>query len=257
METIRPYRDLRRVYCAGPLFNAAERHEMEQIAEAIAGCGFVPFLPHAEVQFVEVHPLLIERGLSPAQAGAVLHDAIFALDVYGVVLGCGSLVFNLNGRVPDEGAVAEATMAWMLGKPMVYFKSDSRSMIEGRDNPIVAGQTRFKTVDTIDAVGPALEESIRSVARDPDAEMPCPAHLAETLRLGSQFQESLDALGSPRLAEPLAEIILGLFGIDSEITARSTDRVSRRPSLFEARNASAIVSRFLGPDVRQQEKDAR
>jgi hypothetical protein len=150
--------------------------------------------------------------MTPAEAAQMLHDAIFALDVYYVILGCGSLLFNLNGRVPDEGAVAEATMAWMLGKPTVFFKADSRSLIEGRDNPIVAGQTRFQRIDRLEAIGPALDQALRQADIDPAAAVPCPPHLGETLQLGLQFCEQLERTGPKRRAEPAAEIVCDLFG---------------------------------------------
>lgn len=212
METIQPFRHLRRVYCAGPLFNEAERTEMTWIARALRNDGFEPFLPHEEVQFSQIHPHLVAQGMTHARAGQVLHEAIFALDVYFVVLGCGSLVFNLNGRVPDEGAVAEATMAWMLGKPMVFYKADSRSLIEGRDNPILAGQTRFERVDQLEAIGPALDRAID--ATDPEKAVCCPSHLHQTLQLGSCFIERLESLGANRPPEPTAGIIHELFGRD-------------------------------------------
>ncbi len=212
METIQPFRHPRRVYCAGPLFNEAERLEMERIAEALRAHAFEPFLPHEEVQFSQVHPLLVERGMSPSEAGQVLHEAIFALDVYFVTLGCGSLVFNLNGRVPDEGAVAEATMAWMLGKPMVFFKADSRSLIEGRDNPILAGQTGFVRIGELDAIGPALDRAVREAHMEPATSVSCPPRLREVLSAGRRFVEQLDSIGPERPAEPTAKIVYRLFG---------------------------------------------
>ena len=216
MDTIQPFRHLRRVYCAGPLFNEAERTEMTWIADALRAEGFDPFLPHEEVQFSQVHPLLVERGMAPARAGEVLHEAIFALDVYYVVLGCGSLVFNLNGRVPDEGAVAEATMAWMLGKPIVFYKDDSRSLIEGRDNPILAGQTGFKQVCVLEAIGPALDAALTAAQIDPAKAVCCPCHLSETLTKGVCLVEQLEAIGPTRPAEPTARIVHELFAGDSQ-----------------------------------------
>ena len=44
METIQPFRHLRRVYCAGPLFNHAERQEMECIADALRAQAFLEVL---------------------------------------------------------------------------------------------------------------------------------------------------------------------------------------------------------------------
>ena len=79
-----------------------------------------------------------------------MHRAIFALDAYQVVVGCGSLVCNINGRVPDEGAVAEASMAWTLGKPVVLYKQDIRTAVSGRDNPLVAGLAEFAVAAEFD-----------------------------------------------------------------------------------------------------------
>lgn len=216
MDTIQPFHHLRRVYCAGPLFNEAERTEMTWIAEALRAEGFEPFLPHEEVQFSQVHPLLVERGMTPARAGEVLHEAIFALDVYYVILGCGSLVFNLNGRVPDEGAVAEATMAWMLGKPMVFYKDDSRSLIEGRDNPILAGQTGFERVSELEAIAPALDVAINAAQIDPATTVCCPRYLNQTLNKGIRLVEQLETLGPERPAEPTAQIVHELFRRNSQ-----------------------------------------
>ncbi len=212
MGTLQPFRHLRRVYCAGPLFNQAERLEMTQIADALRRDGFDPFLPHEEIEFSQVHPSLVDCGLTPAEAARMLHEAIFALDVYFVILGCGSLVFNLNGRVPDEGAVAEATMAWMLGKPMVFYKADSRSLIEGRDNPIVAGQTGFEQVGEFSRIGPALERTILQASIDPAAVATCPPHVGRTLQKGLHFLEKLEELGPERPPEPTARIVYELFG---------------------------------------------
>jgi hypothetical protein len=185
---------------------------MERIADALRTQAFEPFLPHEEVQFSQVHPLLLERGMSPAEAGQALHEAIFAVDVYFVILGCGSLVFNLNGRVPDEGAVAEATMAWMLGKPTVFYKADSRSLIEGRDNPILAGQTGFERINELHSIGPALDRAVHAARIDPATTVACPPHLSEVLQKGLRFVEQLDTFGPERPAEPTARIVHELFG---------------------------------------------
>jgi nucleoside 2-deoxyribosyltransferase len=210
---IEPLREMRRVYCAGPLFNEAERREMSRIAHVLAEAGFEPFVPHADgMEFALVHPYLVEEGHDPRAAGRLLHEAVFALDTYQVAVGCGSLVLNLNGRVPDEGAVVEATMAWMLGKPLVIFKEDARSAIEGRDNPLIVGQTRFETIDELSAIPPALEATIAKLEHDAMRKFDCPAHLAEVVERGGLLWEQLQALGSERPDPAVAEIVLDLFG---------------------------------------------
>jgi len=209
MNEIQPFRNLDRVYCAGPLFNEAERSEMLRIAAALEKEGFQTFVPHADgLEFAEVLPWLVQRGMDAQRAGMVLHQAIFALDTYQVVCGCGSLVMNYNGRVPDEGAVAECTMAWMLGKPVVIYKEDVRSLIAGRDNPLVAGQTGFEMVERMDRIGEALRTRIQRDHPSPDTTIACPPPLARTLALGQAFWERIVPLGTERPVELVGRAVL-------------------------------------------------
>jgi nucleoside 2-deoxyribosyltransferase len=212
MHTIQPFRHPHRVYCAGPLFNEAERREMVRLAYVLQRAGFEPFVPHADgMEFSAVRPWLIAQGHEPALVGYWLHEAVFALDVHQVVLGCGSLVFNMNGRVPDEGGVVEATIAWMLGKPVVLYKEDVRSAIVGRDNPLIVGQTGFRTVDDLEALGTALRERIDEIAPDPAATLPCPPYLAHTVAAGERLWMELSAMGRERPSDEVGRVVLELF----------------------------------------------
>jgi nucleoside 2-deoxyribosyltransferase len=212
MPSLFPYRNLHRVYCAGPLFNAAERREMVEIAGVLARGGFETFVPHADgMEFALVQPYLVERGFDAARIGELLHRAIFALDTYQVAVGCGAMVFNMNGRVPDEGAVAEATIAWMLDKPVVLFKEDARSAIAGRDNPLVVGPADFQMTDDIERLPELLAERILAAGLQADAEVACSNHFDQTVTAGERLWQALDALGPVRSVEPVAEVVLELF----------------------------------------------
>lgn len=156
-----------RVYCAGPLFNQAERDEMEAIAGRVCAAGMAVYLPHRDgMEFRHVHHHLVEAGWGMAIAAKFLHQAIFSLDVFQLVEACDSVVWNLNGRVPDEGAVSEAAIAWTLGKPLVGYKDDVRSLITGRDNPLLVGLVEFETVSNLDAIVPALRAAL-AACREP------------------------------------------------------------------------------------------
>ncbi|MEX2558552.1 MAG: nucleoside 2-deoxyribosyltransferase [Pirellulales bacterium] len=216
MSTIFPLRQQRRVYCAGPLFNESERREMLEIARELRRGGFEPFVPHADgMEFARVEPYLAGQGYDRAATGRLLHEAIFALDVYQVMVGCGALVLNMNGRVPDEGAVAEAAMAWSLGKPLVIFKADARSKIEGRDNPLLAGLTGFETVARIDEIAAALAARQASLDVDPEFRFTCPPHLQRTLSAGASLWRLLETMGGERPDEPVAAAVIELFGAPS------------------------------------------
>ncbi len=152
-----------RIYCAGPLFNRAEREEMAEIARTLEGAGFSTFVPHRDsFLFPDVHQEFLRGGYDSAEATGMIQQAIFCLDAYEVVSRCQGLVLNMNGRVPDEGGVAEAAMAWMAGKAVVLYKADSRSLIQGNDNDLVLGLGHFGKVSTIPEIAYAFAQLFRA-----------------------------------------------------------------------------------------------
>jgi nucleoside 2-deoxyribosyltransferase len=151
-----------RIYCAGPLFNDPERDEMQQIAEALEQAGHETFLPHRDgLEFAQLLPALLDIGVSQGRADGILQRAIFSLDVYQLLVGCQGVVVNLNGRVPDEGTVVEASLAWHAGKPLVLYKRDARTLLDGSDNPMLSGLGGFEMVRAIDELPQALELAFR------------------------------------------------------------------------------------------------
>jgi len=148
-----------KVYCAGPLFNDKEKEEMAEIAAALQGRGFDVFLPQRDgLELSKCIDALADSGVDRQSACDCLSKAIFALDVYQVVEECDAIVVNLNGRVPDEGAVAEAALAWYAGKTMVAYKADVRTAFNGYDNPLVMGLFGFRACSSISQIADELQE---------------------------------------------------------------------------------------------------
>jgi len=151
-----------RIYCAGPLFNASERAEMEMLAETLEQAGFKTFLPHRDgFLFAEILPDIMTAGYPLDVAQWMARRAIFALDVYQVLVGCEGLIVNLNGRVPDEGAISEGAIGWTAGKAVVLFKDDARSLISGLDNPLVAGLGAFRLVTHSEELPTAMARALK------------------------------------------------------------------------------------------------
>lgn len=199
------------VYCAGPLFNQAEREEMASIADLLSDRGFGVYLPHRDgMEFRLVREELIQRGWGAEVAGAFLHSAIFALDIFQLVSECEALVWNMNGRVPDEGAVSEAAIAWTLGKPILAYKEDARSMIAGRDNPLLAGLVDFETISQLSRIPECLEEILcrRGLESRDLSELPQAVQksVGQGSLLWSAMQEKKGAIDNAGLADVVTEL---------------------------------------------------
>lgn len=205
-----------RIYCAGPLFNRAEQEEMAEIARTLEGAGFSAFLPQRDgFVFADVHREFLRGGYESAEATRMIQQAIFWLDAYEVVSGCQGLVLNMNGRVPDEGAVAETAMAWMAGKAVVLYKADSRSLIQGSDNPLVLGLGGFAKVSTIPEIAYAFAQLFRTRRDAPTPALPQAVRRA--IEPGRRLSQLLGASNSP------AEIVPMIVGL-----TRQAPRTSRR-----------------------------
>ncbi len=204
-----------RVYCAGPLFNQSERDEMQAIADCLCDAGFPVFLPHRDgMEFRLVVEVLMERGYEPAQAAHFLHAAIFALDVFQLSAECDAMVWNLNGRTPDEGAVSEAALAWSLGKPLVAYTDDVRSLIAGRFNPLLVGLVDFVTHDCIDDLPDKLVKACTESAGGLRGNRSLSPKMQQTIADGRvlwQAMQSADATGNSEL---IADCVSRLFGPD-------------------------------------------
>jgi nucleoside 2-deoxyribosyltransferase len=210
-----------RVYCAGPLFNRSERDEMAAIAGALCEAGFAVYLPHRDgMEFRLVHEVLVDRGWSPATAAHFLHAAIFALDIYQLAIECDGVVWNLNGRTPDEGAVSEAAIAWTLGKPVVAYRDDVRSLIAGRVNPLLVGLVEFETIEDIAAVPAALRHQFGSRPARRFRISDLPDRLRQAAEDGRRLWQALRLAGAYDDNDRIADVVADLFAPAARESAR-------------------------------------
>lgn len=202
-----------RVYCAGPLFNRSEREEMTAIADLLMESGYTVYLPHRDgMEFRLILDVLVERNWDTPTAAQFLHEAIFALDVYQLVIECVVMVWNLNGRTPDEGAVSEAAMAWMLGKPLIAYQDDVRSLIQGRVNPLLVGMVDFESVDEIDLIPDTLSATInvQGIHSSVSTEQ-LPLKVQRAVKAGQILWEALCSEGAQENNEMIASVVEELF----------------------------------------------
>lgn len=181
------------VYCSGSLFSPEDISAMNRIAKTLENCGYKTFLPHRDglEPFVTNYigtPLansIFFRLLSRS-----FNEWLFAYDIYQIVDTCDYFVFNMNGRVPDEGGVVETAVAFATGKPVVLYKADDRSFRDGYDNPMLLGASvTFSTVTDISKIPVALDrqiEKINSIEGDINYRHTIPSKLKETTELGKK-----------------------------------------------------------------------
>ncbi len=164
----------RRAYCSGPLFCPEEVAVMSDIARVLEENGFETFLPQrdgVEAFVMNAVNSSLANSLILSPVTRVINKSIFAVDIYQILERCDCLVFNMNGRVPDEGGVVEAAVAFAFGKPVVIYMSE-RTDTGGNDGPLLHGAfSAFPVADEIERIPGLLVGEMRDAepGRIPDS----------------------------------------------------------------------------------------
>lgn len=188
------------VHLAGPAFAPEEVDGMSGIAALLEGAGFETYLQSRDGVGSALPAREGPEG-GPGGEGryrSVLESAAFALEVFQVVRRCDCVVFNMNGRVPDDGGAFLAATAFGAGKPVVLYKRDHRSKLFGNDNAMITGLSfDFSSVREPSRIpGEVLNAMARcrEARRAPDG---MPPLVRANVELGSQAWESLERFRSP------------------------------------------------------------
>jgi len=209
------------VYCSGPLFCPEEIGGMTAISRCLEASGLGTFLPHRDGIEAYVMPWVNSPvNVSFLPVRALMDRAIFALDVYQIVERCAYFVFNMNGRVPDEGGLVEAAIAYAAGKPVVVYKNDARTAFNGMDNSMVTGLVTTRKVADIREIPAELERAARLVGKhgiSPYRGANIPHAMARTIRLGRGIWQAMSLVsreaGTP---DALIEEIAGMVRAEPE-----------------------------------------
>jgi nucleoside 2-deoxyribosyltransferase len=154
------------------MFSVGDKWEQQAIATALEGAGFTTYLPQRDGIEVGKVMQLVNHPLLPAPIADDImlrvRKWVFALDMYQLLERCRAVVFNLDGRTPDEGSVVETAAAFAAGKPIVIYKTTPITILAGTDNPMVEGlSTTWSYVDDVTAVPPAVAAAVAATAKQP------------------------------------------------------------------------------------------
>jgi nucleoside 2-deoxyribosyltransferase len=180
------------------MFSIADKGEQDQIKIVLEGAGFTTYLPHHEGIEVAKAMMVLITGLPlpPSDVADIISFAEkigFALDIFQIVERCNSLVFNMDGRVPDEGSVVEAAVAFATCKPIVTFKTTPVTILGGYDNPMVQGlTTNWKYVSDL-ALLPAAVSNAVAARPDSGKHKPC-EHMKAIINLGREVWANIGAI---------------------------------------------------------------
>lgn len=196
------------VYVSGPIFCPEEVGNLGEIAKLLEEKGYLTYLPHRdglESCLVETMaaPVMEDKEIRPGVQS--LFKASFALEIFQLVQRGDCLVFNMNGRVPDEGAVFKTSIAFTAGKPLILYKRDHRSIFHGNDNAMITGLSpTFSTVGKIKDIPAELAgviESAETQGKSPYRGDNIPPFVRQVVEIGQEVWSSLNELRFPEAGE--------------------------------------------------------
>ncbi len=121
----------KKIYIAAPLFSRSEMEFNLKLNEFLKNLSFETFLPQEDGHLLSE---LLKNEIEKDKAII----KIFQKDRENIE-NCDIVVFVMDGRVPDEGACVEIGLAYAYNKECFGLKTDSRSLMDNMDNPLIVG----------------------------------------------------------------------------------------------------------------------
>lgn len=208
------------VYCSGPMFSDGDKWEQQAVATALEGAKFTTYLPQRDgIEVGRVMQLLNHPVLDGWIADMIMEHVrkwVFALDMYQLLERCHAVVFNLDGRVPDDGSVVETAAAFAAGKPIVIYKTTPITMLAGTDNPMVEGlSTTWEYVDQVAALPKAVGAAVAATAKQGSYTYAGPPNVEALILEGAHIWQVLEDTRMP--TDTPEELIAWLTAIAEDL----------------------------------------
>jgi deoxyadenosine/deoxycytidine kinase/nucleoside 2-deoxyribosyltransferase len=140
-----------RVYYAAGLFNEAERTFNLKVKALLDELGYETWFPQEDAGFLEDY---MDEGMTLQEA----RHRIFTMNLEAVE-NADVLLFNLDGRVPDEGACVEAGIAFGRDVPCLGLQTDFRAVEPGGNNLMLDGILDYRIAGNLDELRTMLTET--------------------------------------------------------------------------------------------------
>lgn len=140
-----------KVYYASGLFNEGERAFNLRVKAMLDDHGFETWFPQEDAGFLEQY---MEQGMTLDEA----RHHIFEQNLEAVRRS-DVLIFNLDGRVPDEGACVEAGVAFGWDKRIIGIQTDFRAVEPGGNNLMIDGILNYEIATSIEELSRMLSET--------------------------------------------------------------------------------------------------
>lgn len=139
-----------KIYYAAPLFNDMELKRNKEMKKWLENKGYDVYLPQDEAG--------LSYEMIDDSNKMQINKKIFENDVK-CIKNSDLLIFDLNGRVPDEGGCVELGMAYAWGIKCIGFKTDTRALdYTGDDNLMIEGCMEFKIARDLNELERIIKE---------------------------------------------------------------------------------------------------
>ena len=187
---------------------------MANLAALAEKAGHSTFLPQRDgLEMLAMRLMTVPAAgtVLAAPGSKLMRKAVFALDVHELLDRCDAVVVNINGRVPDEGAMVEAALAFAAGLPVVAYKQDVRAPFRGMDNPMLSGVTGWNVVSTLQDLPDAIHAAlVRAPSRQ---QVRLSDELREALAFGRKVKALLDQFPALLKSDADAALVEKLSGL--------------------------------------------
>ncbi|MCL6284168.1 hypothetical protein M3P21_11590 [Ruegeria sp. 2012CJ41-6] len=182
------------VFCSGPMFSVGDLWEQYNIAAVLEAGGFGTYLaPRDGVEIAKMMGLLQDPEVWSQQGQEMLYIILkvgYAQDIYQLLGRCSSLVFNMDGRVPDGGSIVEVTTAYAAGLPLVIYKTTPVTLFGGVDNPMLQGlSTTWEYAHNTATIVPALLKRIEAQSHNSYTYTP-PPNVSLVMEVGAMTADA-------------------------------------------------------------------